>query len=62
MKADQAARRRIQEEKDQDTEEHFFHKLDGVLTAAQRETMDRAAEEEQQRSAKAASAKKPAKQ
>jgi Spy/CpxP family protein refolding chaperone len=61
VKADEAARRRIQDEKNQDIEEQFFHKLDGILTASQREAMSRAAEEEA-RSASAATAKKPAKQ
>jgi hypothetical protein len=60
VKADEAARRRIQEEKNQDIEEQFFHKLDGILTASQKEAMARAAEEEE-RSA-AAATKKPAKQ
>ena len=62
VKADEAARRRIQEEKNQDTEDHFFHKLDAILTASQKEAMTRAAEEEEQRRAKAASTKKPPKQ
>lgn len=31
VKADEAARRRLQEDKNQDTEEQFFHKLDGSV-------------------------------
>jgi hypothetical protein len=62
VKADEAARRRLQEEKNQDTEEQFLHKLDGVLSPGQREAMTRAAEEEAQRNAKAAGTKKPVKQ
>jgi hypothetical protein len=58
VKADAAARRRIQEEKNQDTEEQFLHKLDGILTASQREAVARAAEIEEQRNAKAAATKK----
>jgi hypothetical protein len=61
VKADEAARRRIQEEKNQDTEEQFLHKLDGILTASQKEAMTRAAEMEEQRDAKAAGIKKPSK-
>jgi len=61
VKADEAARRRIQEEKNQDTEEQFLHKLDGILTTSQREAVTRAAEMEEQRNAKAAGAKKPSK-
>jgi hypothetical protein len=61
VKADEAARRRIQEEKNQDTEEQFLHKLDGILNATQKEAMTRAAEMEEQRNAKAAGIKKPAK-
>jgi Spy/CpxP family protein refolding chaperone len=61
VKADEAARRRIQEEKNQDTEEQFLHKLDGILTASQREAMTRAAEEEERLAASAAVTKKPAK-
>jgi hypothetical protein len=61
VKADQAARRRIQEEKNQDIEEQFLHKLDGILTAGQKEAMTRAAAEEEERNAKAVNTKKPAK-
>ena len=64
VKADEAARKRMQEEKNTDTEEHFFHKLDALLTPAQKETMKRAAAEEEERNArnaKAAPVKKPAK-
>jgi hypothetical protein len=61
VKADEAARRRIQEEKSQDTEEQFLHKLDGILTESQKAALARAGEEEQQRNAKAATAKKPVK-
>jgi hypothetical protein len=60
VKADEVARRRIQEEKAQDTEEQFLHKLDAILTPAQREAMKTAAEAEQRR-AEAAPAKKPVK-
>lgn len=59
IKADPAARQRVQEEKSQDTEDHFLHKLDTLLTPAQKDAMTRAAEEEQRRSA--AAPKKPAK-
>ena len=61
VKADEAARRRIQEEKNQDIEEQFLHKLDGLLSASQKEAMTRAAAEEEARNAKAANTKKPAK-
>jgi hypothetical protein len=60
VKADEAARRRIQEEKNQDTEEQFLQKLDGILNASQREAMTRAAEEAQRRAGTAA-LKKPVK-
>jgi hypothetical protein len=60
VKADEAARRRIQEEKNQDIEEQFLHKLDGILAAGQKEAMKRAAEEEEQRQAKTET-KKPVK-
>jgi hypothetical protein len=49
IKADEVARRRIQEQKSQDTEEQFLHKLDSVLSPGQREAMNRTAEEEQRR-------------
>jgi Spy/CpxP family protein refolding chaperone len=62
VKADEAARRRVQEEKNQDIEEQFFHKLDGILTASQKDAMNSAAEEEVQRKAQAAGAKKGGKQ
>lgn len=61
VKADEAARKRIQEEKTQDTEEQFLNKLDGILNESQKAAMTRAAEEEQQRNAKAATAKKSVK-
>ena len=61
VKADEAARRRIQEEKAQDIEEQFLHKLDGILSPAQRDAMTRAGEEEAQRSATTATTKKPVK-
>jgi NADH dehydrogenase/NADH:ubiquinone oxidoreductase subunit G len=61
VKADEAARRRIQEEKNQDIEETFLHKLDALLSPAQMEAMKRAAADEEQRSAKAATTKKPVK-
>jgi hypothetical protein len=54
-------RKRIQDEKNQDIEEQFFHKLDAILSPAQKEAMKRAAEEEEQRKATAAPTKKPAK-
>ncbi|HSI12807.1 MAG TPA: hypothetical protein VK961_12230 [Chthoniobacter sp.] len=59
IKADPAARQRVQQEKNQDTEDHFLHKLDTLLTPAQKDAMTKAAEEEQRRTA--ASPKKPAK-
>ena len=61
IKGDEAARKRLQDEKNQDTEEHFLHKLDALLSPAQKETMKRAADDEEQRNAKAAATKKPAK-
>jgi hypothetical protein len=61
VKADEAARKRLQEEKNEDTEEQFLHKLDALLTPAQKEAMKRAAAEEEQRNAKAAATKKPVK-
>ena len=61
VKADEAARRRLQEDKNQDTEEQFLHKLDALLSPAQKESMKRAATEEEQRNAKAATTKKPVK-
>ena len=61
VKADQAARKRIQDEKNQDIEEHFYGKLDGILSTSQKEAMTRAAEEEAKRSATAAGTKKPVK-
>lgn len=61
VKADEAARKRLQEDKNQDTEEQFLHKLDALLTPAQKEAMKRAATEEEQRNAKATATKKPVK-
>ena len=61
IKADEAARKRIQEEKNHDIEEQFLHKLDGILSAEQRDAVARAGEEEAQRMAKAAGVKKPVK-
>ena len=61
VKADEAARKRLQDDKNQDTEEHFFRKLDALLTPTQKEAMKRAAAEEEQRNAKAATTKKPVK-
>lgn len=61
VKADEAARRRIQQEKNEDIEEQFLHKLDGILSAGQKEAMARAAEEEEQRRVNATATKKPAK-
>jgi hypothetical protein len=62
VKADPEARRRLQEEKSQDMEEGFLHKLDAILTPAQREAVSRAAGEEAKRSAASGGAKKPVKQ
>jgi hypothetical protein len=62
VKADPAARQRLQEEKSQDTEEGFLHKLDAILTPPQKEAVAASAKEEEQRSAKAAGTKKPVKQ
>lgn len=61
VKADEAARKRLQDDKNQDTEEHFLRKLDALLSPAQKEAMKRAAAEEEQRNAKAAATKKPVK-
>ena len=61
VKADEAARRRLQEEKNQDTEDQLFHKLDALLTASQKEAMTRAAEGEERQNAKPAAGKKTAK-
>lgn len=61
VKADEGARRRIQQEKTQDTEEQFLHKLDALLTPPQKEAMTRAAEEEERQQAKATGDKKAAK-
>jgi len=62
VKADPAARQRLQQEKNEDTEEGFLHKLDGILTPAQKEAITRAGEEEAKRSAAASGTKKPVKQ
>jgi hypothetical protein len=59
VKNDDAARRRLQDEKNQDVEDHFLHKLDTLLTPAQKDAMTHAAEDEQRRNA--ASTKKPSK-
>ena len=61
VKEDPEARGRLQQEKNQDTEEGFLHKLDGILNPTQREAMTRAAENEAQRNAPAGT-KKPVKQ
>jgi hypothetical protein len=61
VKADEAARRRIQQEKNEDIEEQFLHQLDGILTAGQKEAMAGAAEAEEERRANATATKKPAK-
>ena len=53
IKADPAARKRVQDEKNQDTEDHFLHKLDTLLTPAQKDAMTKAAEEDQRRAAAA---------
>lgn len=64
VKGDEAARKRVMEEKNQDTIDRFLSKLDTLLTPAQKEAMTRAGEIEKQQNAKAAaaaSAKKPSK-
>ena len=61
VKADEAARKRLQDDKNTDTEEHFYRKLDALLTPAQKAAMKRAAAEETERNAKAAVTKKPVK-
>ena len=58
VKADQAGRQRIQEEKKQEMEGQFRQKLDRILTSSQKEAMTRAAEQEEQSHAKAAASKK----
>lgn len=60
VKGDEAARKRIQEEKSQDVEDHFLGKLDGILSPAQKDAMTKAAQEEQRRGAQA-TVKKPSK-
>jgi Spy/CpxP family protein refolding chaperone len=62
IKADPDARRRLQQEKSQDLEEGFLHKLDDILTPAQKEAMKRAADDEAKRGAAAGTVKKPVKQ
>jgi hypothetical protein len=62
VKTDQEARRRLQEEKSQDTEDGFLHKLDVILTQPQKDAMKAAGEDEAKRGAAAAGTKKPAKQ
>jgi hypothetical protein len=61
IKGDEAARRRVMEEKNQDLAEGFLGKLDVLLSASQKEAMARAAAEEEQRM-KTAVNKKPQKQ
>jgi hypothetical protein len=61
IKADEAARRRVMEEKNQDLAEGFLGKLDVLLSASQKEAMARAAADEEQRM-KTAVNKKPQKQ
>ncbi len=61
IKADEAARRRVMEEKNQDLAEGFLGKLDVLLSTSQKEAMARAAAEEEQRM-KTAVNKKPQKQ
>lgn len=61
VKADEAARKRLQEDKNEDTEELFRHKLDALLSAPQKDAMTRAAADEEARNAKAAAVKKPVK-
>jgi len=61
VKDDEAARRRLQEEKSEDLAAQFRRKLDRVLTTGQKEVMARAAEEENRRLAETAAFKKPAK-
>lgn len=60
IKADEAARRRVMEEKNQDLAEGFLGKLDVLLSATQKDAMARAAAEEAQRM-KAALNSKPQK-
>lgn len=60
IKADQEARRRIMEEKNQDQIEGFLQKLDGVLNASQKAALEAAAAAEEQRM-KNAPIKKPRK-
>jgi Spy/CpxP family protein refolding chaperone len=62
VKADPEVRRRLQQEKSQDFEEGFLHKLDDILTPAQKEAMSRAAADEAKRAAAAGNTKKPVKQ
>ena len=56
VKAAEAARKRIQEEKAQDTTDQFLHKLDSILTPAQKDAMTKAGEEEKKEAAQSASA------
>ena len=60
IKADEAARRRVMEEKNLDIVDNFLAKLDALLGATQKEAMARAAAEEEQRM-KNAGNKKPQK-
>lgn len=61
IKGDEAARRRVMEEKNQDLAEGFLGKLDVLLSVSQKEAMARAAADEEQRM-KTAVNKKPQKQ
>ena len=61
IKADEAARRQVMEEKNQDLAEGFLGKLDALLSTSQKDAMARAAAEEEQRM-KTAVSKKPQKQ
>jgi hypothetical protein len=58
IKADPEARKRIQEEKNHDMEELFLNKLDGILNESQKAALASAAQEEAQRNASTAAAKK----
>jgi Spy/CpxP family protein refolding chaperone len=60
IKADEAARRRVMEEKNLDIVDNFLAKLDAILTPSQKEALARAAAEEEQRM-KNAGNKKPQK-
>jgi hypothetical protein len=60
VKGDDAARHRIQEEKNKELEEQFRRKLGSILTANQTKALNGAADEEQQRAASEGIRKKEA--